>query len=207
MRTETLLRIAVASCIGVLAVSATATATTITFDEFEAQGVGVVTLPSPYVAPQNGFVFTELSPFHEFAYYLQQDTSYAGSAGLADNGQGGTVEISDGGTAFTLNSIDLSFLLNESGSVPVTFTGNYVGGGSTMQTFTVTQFGFQTFTFNSTFTNLANVEFGPQFPPPFYQFDNVMVNGSSRPVPEPASMLLFGSGVGAAIVKLRRRKA
>lgn len=206
MRIETLLRI-VATFIGLLAVSGTARATTITFDEFEAPGVGVVPVSGPYVAPQNGFVLTELSALDLFAYFLQQDTSYAGSAGLADDVQGGTVEISDGGTAFTLNSIDLSFLLNGSGSVAVTFTGNYVGGGSTMQTFTVTKFGFQTFTFNSTFTNLANVEFGPQFPSPFYQFDNIVVNGNSAPVPEPASMLLFGSGFGAAIVRLRRRKA
>ena len=207
MRIETLLRIAAASVISLLAVSGTARATTITFDEFETPGVGAVILPGPYVAPQNGFVFTELSQSDLFVYFLQQDTSYAGSAGLADEVGGGTVEISDGGTPFTLNSIDLSFLLNESGSVPVTFTGNYVGGGSTTQTFTVTQFGFQTFTFNSTFTNLANVEFGPQSPSPYYQFDNVVVNGNSAPVPEPASMLLFGSALGAALMQLRRRKA
>ena len=43
----------------------------------------------------------------------------------------------------------------------LTFTGNSVGGGTTVQAFTFSQFGFQTFAFNPTFSNLAFVDFGP----------------------------------------------
>lgn len=72
-------------------------------------------------------------------------------------------------------------------------------------TFSDLEFGFQTFAFNSTFTNLVSVDFGPQSYP-FFQFDNIVV-GSPTPVPEPVSALLFGSGLSAAALRLRRRTA
>ena len=94
------------------------------------------------------------------------------------------------------------------GTATVTFTGHLVGGGTTVQVFTFSHFGFQTFTFNPSFTNLAFVDFNSQLYP-YFQFDNVVVNASKPTAnPEPTTMLLLGTGlVGIAAKVLRRRRA
>jgi PEP-CTERM motif-containing protein len=185
-------------------------ASTITFAPLQLPGSNYTSMGS---YTELGFTFTNLNDNSNTALVSAQQGnsySYAGSAGLVNAVDGGLTRLSQGGAGFSLKSIDLSRLFTSMpGTVTVTFTGNLVGGGTTVQTFTFSNFGFQTFNFNSTFTNLAFVEFGSQSYP-YFQFDDVVVIASSTasPNPEPTTMLLLGTGLaGIAAKVLRRRRA
>jgi hypothetical protein len=194
-----------------LVASSEAHADTITFDPLQLTGSGFTHMDSYTEA---GFTFTSVNnPGDAFAFASAQQNNlayYAGSAGLAVNNFNDFGRLTAaGGAAFSLTSIDLSHFMRGSNGVPVvvTFTGNYVGGGTTVQSFTVTIFGFQTFNFDPSFTNLSSVEFGPTSARPFYQFDNVVVNQSLTAVPEPTTMALLGAGLVGVAAKVRRRSA
>jgi PEP-CTERM motif len=125
---------------------------------------------------------------------------------------GVTTTLTDGGSPFTLSSIDLApVIAGGTGTFTVTFTGTHPNTTTISQTLTVNDSpsALQTFAFSG-FTNLVSVAydqgtnsgyFGSQ--DTAYQFDNVVVSGSS--VPEPDTLLMLGSGVLAAAGALRRK--
>lgn len=181
-------------------------ADTITFNPLELPGVGG-TPANPYT--ELGFTFSSkgisTDPFALASAQQGNTNRYAGSAGLALSFHLDSFRLTHGGTGFSLNSIDLSRRdLLETGTVTVIFTGHFVGGGTTVEAFTFSQFGFQTFTFNPSFTNLDFVDFGSDsFITPLFQIDNVVVNA---PIPEPATMLLLGTGLASVVGAMGRRR-
>jgi hypothetical protein len=180
--------------------ASSATADTITFTSLEQAGTSLIHISDPYF--ESGY---RIQNGGELYFAQQSHFSYAGSAGLHERISNGLITLSrQDGAPFRLFSIDLSTLIPGGTSPPVVFVGVLSGGGTVTQTFTPTVFGFHTFVFNSSFTNLLNVTWHQGTDEAFaHQFDNIVVGSS---VPEPATMLLLGSGLVGLGAQLRRRK-
>jgi hypothetical protein len=112
----------------------------------------------------------------------------------------------DGGS-FALSSIDLDTALAPAfvfGAASVLFTGTTATNTTVTQSFTTdtTDRSYQTFAFNSSFTDLVSVDVAPSSPTR-HLFDNINVSASASTtaVPEPFTILgtLFGAGYGIAL--------
>ena len=184
----------------IVASGTSAYADTITFNTFEQPGTSLVRISDPYFEGayriQNG---------GELYYAQQSNFSYAGSAGLHERISNGVLTLSRvDGTPFNLLSIDLSVLVPNGASPPVVFVGTLSGGGTVTQTFTPTLFGFNTFTFNGSFSNLVSVSWRQGTDELHaHQFDNIVL---ATATPEPSAMLLLGTGLMAFGAKIRKRR-
>jgi hypothetical protein len=117
---------------------------------------------------------------------------------------------------FQLNAIDLASWGNEQqqGSFNVEFVGTKYDGSTVQQIFTMDSDGLtpvlKQFSFGHEFTDLVQVDFRQGIFPLYgtaYQFNNVVL--SEQPTPEPASMLLLGTGLAAlaGARKLKKQQA
>jgi hypothetical protein len=135
---------------------------------------------------------------------------YPGSAALFINNPGEIATLTKtGGGTFAFTSIDLAHVYSSAmPSQLFTFTGHVFGGGDVTQTFTIAAQGnvsptFSTYFLDGSFTNLTSVDFATQ-EPNYYQFDNVTMN--AEVAPEPASLILLGSGLAGVFAVVRRRR-
>jgi len=179
-----------------------ASAAVITFDNLETPGPGAGSIIN---YENQGFkIESELM----FAYWCQDNNNgYNTSAALfiTVSDFDATLSAIDG-SLFTLNSIDLDTLYNNNGPSPVEFRAYDINDNllATEGT-TLTSNEWATLEFSSEFEDVAYVKWCQL--DALHQFDNIVLNetGGPAPVPEPTTILLFGSGL-IGIATIGRKK-
>ncbi len=195
------------STLSVLAV-APAQAVVIDFESLAHNDNGVSFPGTPYT--EDGFTMTSsLNDLGAYTVWGTELVYYPGSTALGHNPDAPSMTTTltqVGGGAFSLSSIDLADIYNNGTNVNVDFIGNLVGGGTVTQSFTTDSVaGLETFTFNSSFTNLASVQWTPTIGVQYIQFDNININGGgSTAVPEPFTVLGTLIGAGSSVALKRR---
>ena len=108
----------------------------------------------------------------------------------------------DNDNLFSIESMDATNLLTDSydESMAINVVGNLFGGGIVEQTFKLARNSFETFAFNpAEFTNLVSIGIAASnFTEVPLVMDNLVVNDAGSapaPVPEPATILLIGTGL------------
>jgi PEP-CTERM motif len=157
---------------------------------------------------EDGFTLDDLSLEFPFAVFGTQETRFPGSTALFNNTIDGITRLTqNSGGLFDINSIQLTSL-NGDTSVTVNFTGTKADSSTVTQSFTTDAIlsTLETFTFNSSFTDLVSVEWLQI--EDFHQFDNINVTPSNgETVPEPSAMLgLLSLGLLGIGSKLKQKR-
>jgi hypothetical protein len=196
-------------CLVTLAAAGTANAETITFDSPGSPGA-VQLLTADF----QSYTFSSVDSFnHVLSGHFSNAVSHNGTSFLvvSPNATGALI-MSRGGAAFSISSFDADTFVHIQGATTITVTGTLSGGGTVSQTFVTDTVGdgpgpladFQTFSLVG-FNDLVSVQFSSVSKA--FTIDNLNVTASSAPVPEPASVLLLGSGLAgfAGFVRRQRR--
>ncbi len=208
------------ACLGlVVFVPMMANATTIDFSSLSTAGSGISN--QGLSITQSGFTISSTS---ELATWQASSPNLPGlspaNTSLFQFFAGGVTTITDGGSTFTLNSIDLAPLLaGGTGVFTVTLVGTEANSSLVSLVVAVNDSGsgapkLQTFNLGG-FTDLVSVSFvqgtnigyfGQQ--DTAYQFNNLVLNGSPVTTPEPGTLPLLAMGAGALLgIALIRRVA
>ena len=159
-----------------------------------------------------GFLFdTALNHSH-----IDNGTNWGANNGttimvIDDFGAPNPVTMSAGGATFAITGIDLSRAntFSTTSSTQVHVTGNLLGGGTVSTTFQLTpDFKFNTFVFDSSWTNLVSVVLDGDGatccgqPGNYFAVDNIVVDTAVAPEPTALSLL----GLASTVVWSRRRR-
>jgi hypothetical protein len=185
-------------CISTFGLAMNAQADIITFESLS--HIDDLTVDHGATYTEGGFLFTNIATVEDSGYEPSLTTLGTGAYGFSgstalfnDNFEGVTIMSRLDGNAFSFNSIDLAELYPYDDSdyaFDLTFYGWLTDGSSVSQTVTLDNLaGVQSYTFGSAFSNVLAVNWAQG--DDFHQFDNV----NAAPVPEPISILLFGSGL------------
>ncbi len=192
--------------------SAVADIATISFDSLSQPGSGLISKGGSI--SQDGFTFSSADA--AFDIWGASSANLPGllpaNTSLFEFFANSTTTLSEGGTAFALNSMDLApVIASGTGSFTVSFTGTHPDSSTVSQTFTVndgTPAELQTFDFSG-FTNLVSVTFTQGTNIGFfgsqdtaYQFDNVSVV-SVTPEPDLFPILTIAS-LGLVAFSIKR---
>lgn len=180
-------------CISIFGLAMNAQAGIITFESLSHVDDQVVDHGSTFT--ENGFLFTNIATEADSGFPPSLATlgteayGFSGSTALFnDNFEGLTILTRTDNTAFSFNSIHLAELYATGDTFDVTFSAQREDGSSVFQTLTLDGLlGREKFIFGSDFSDVVAVSWA-QGEYDFHQFDNVNV-------PEPMSMLLFGTGL------------
>jgi hypothetical protein len=174
--------------------AAPAEATTIAFENFAPAGSLVNVSPGvPYT--ESGYTFTPTgsqSAVFDSAAAVDMPGDATDFFGFEENN---FITLTFGGGGFDLTSLLIGPTTLSGGTTSMTIVGNLAGGGSLVRTFS----NLTTATLAQlNWINLSNVLFR-------VTDDSALDNLEVTAVPEPASLLLLGSGVATLVARRRRQ--
>lgn len=180
----------------------TASAATLTFDDIGVSGN--YTPESNIGFTYNGFSFslnTSVIDLSSNGSWAQTGPAYSGNYAALNNWHGDIIVTKDGGGIFSFQDLYIRSWYNSTNTSSASINGYLNNSSAGEVRFTMTN-SWQNIQANFTAIDELHIKGGNNF-----LMDNITVNSTSTsPVPEPTTMLLFGTGVaGLAAVGRKKR--